>query len=411
MFRAMRSLGWSFNSSLCFAILLALVPSAQVIASWAIGWPYALAALLAVGGFFTADGAISVRLGAAPGRAMGQWALALGLMVVSALIYQSSSMFYAVPMAAALIVQRRRNLAQTVRWAGIHVGFVVVTMSLAYSIMSVLYGAHVFVRSERVAFEHHWGEKIAWFLQEPLPNALSVFVLNDNNNRDHAQYIACAILAGLILVAGAVLEWRRHGRTRGIIWTVALLTLPTFAFSISLVASERYATYRTILGLTGVLLCFLVASVTALTQHWTRARRRALAVLVVGAAYFMAQHHAYSLIAVPQGNEWQLIMSGAKQVRIDAARSETHRPRIFAIASAPSDISTATIYHDEFGSLSSNSEWVPREMFKRAMHDLHPGVAAIDSRYDFATGPKLPADRSFDVIIDLHRLRHFHVNN
>jgi hypothetical protein len=50
-------------------------------------------------------------------------------------------------------------------------------------------------------------------------------------------------------------------------------------------------------------------------------------------------------------------------------------------------------------------------MFKRAMHDLHPGVAAIDSRYDFATGPKLPADRSFDVIIDLHRLRHFHVNN
>ena len=52
-------------------------------------------------------------------------------MVMSALIYQSSSMFYAVPMAAALIVQRRRNLTQTVRWAGIHVGFVVMTMSLA----------------------------------------------------------------------------------------------------------------------------------------------------------------------------------------------------------------------------------------------------------------------------------------
>jgi hypothetical protein len=190
-----------------------------------------------------------------------------------------------------------------------------------------------------------------------------------------------------------------------------LLTLPTFAFSISLVASERYATYRTILAMTGVLLCFLVASVTALTQHWTRARRRVLAMLVVAAAYLMAQHHAYSLIAVPQGNEWQLVMSGAKQVHIDAARSETHRPRIFAIASAPSDTSTATIYHDEFGSLSSNSEWVPREMFKRAMHDLHPDVAAIDSRYDFATGPKLPADQSFDVIIDLHRLRHFYVNN
>jgi hypothetical protein len=422
----MRSLGWSFNSSLCFAILLALVPSAQVIASWAIGWPYAVAALLAVGGFFTADGAMSVGLSAGPGRALGQWSIALGLMVVSALIYQSSSMFYAGPMAAALIVQRRRNLSQTARWAGIHIGFVVLTMGLAYCIMSVLYAAHVFVKSGRIAFEHHWGEKLAWFLQEPLPNALSLFVLNDNNHRDHNVYFACAALAGLILIAGAALEWRRHGRTRGIIWTAALLVLPTFAFSISLIASERYATYRTILAMTGVLLCFLVASVTALTQSWSSTGRRMLAVSVIAVAYLMAQHHAYALIAVPQGNEWQLIMSGAKQVhidasrldasrsdatRIDASRTETHRPRIFAIASSPADISTATIYHDEFGSLSSNSEWVPREMFKRAMHDLHPGIADIDSRYYFATGPKLPFDQSFDVIIDLHLLHHFYTNN
>ena len=90
----------------------------------------------------------------------------------------------------------------------------------------------------------------------------------------------------------------------------------------------------------------------------------------------------YALIAVPQGNEWQLILDGAKHVRL----SPTARPRIFAIASAPADISTATIYHDEFGSLSSNSEWVPKEMFKRAMHDLHPDIQNLDSRYDFATG-------------------------
>jgi hypothetical protein len=411
MFRGMRSLGWSFNGSLCFALLLALVPSSQVIACWAIGWPYAVAALLAVGGFFTADGALSVGLRAGPGRAIGQWAVALGLMVVSALIYQPSSMFYAVPLAAALIVQRRRKLFETARWAGLHVGFVVLTMSLAYCIMSALYAAHVFVKSGRIAFEHHGGEKIAWFVQEPLPNALSLFVLNDNNHRDHAQYIGCAVLAGVILIAGAALEWRRHGRARGIIWSVGLVALPAFAFSISLVASERYATYRTILAMTGVLLCFMVASVAALTQNWTTARRRGLAVLVIAFAYAMAQHHAYALIAVPQGNEWQLVLAGAKQVRIDASRSETRRPRIFAIASAPSDTSTATIYHDEFGSLSSNSEWVPREMFKRAMHDLHPDVADIDARYDFATGPKPPADQSFDVIIDLHRLRRFYVNN
>jgi hypothetical protein len=109
---------------------------------------------------------------------------------------------------------------------------------------------------------------------------------------------------------------------------------------------------------------------------------------------------------VPQGNEWQLIMAGAKHLRLDASR-----PHVFVIASTPSDISTATIYHDEFGSLSSNSEWVPREMFKRAMHDLHPELANLDSRYEFASGPKLPTDQRYDLIIDLHRLRQFYTDN
>src|SRR5579862_7501498 len=56
MFRGLRSLGWSFNTSLCFAILLALVPSAQVVAGWAVGWPYAAAALLPIAAFFTVEG-------------------------------------------------------------------------------------------------------------------------------------------------------------------------------------------------------------------------------------------------------------------------------------------------------------------------------------------------------------------
>jgi hypothetical protein len=406
-FRGLRAVGWSVNSSLCFAVLLSLVPSAQVIAGWAVGWPYAATALLAFGGFFTVEGALSLGLSAGVGRAVGQWAVALGLMLVSALIYQPSALFYLVPLAAALIAQRQRGLAQSVRWIGVHLGFVAATLGLAYCTMSVLYAAHVFVKSGRIAFEAHWGEKIAWFLQEPLPNALSIFVLNDNNHRDHALYFGCAALVGAILVAGAYVEWRRHGMQRGIVWLSGLLGLPVFAFAVSMLASERYATYRTILAMTGVLLCFLVASISALTERWSANARRLTAMIAISIAFFTAQHHVYALIAVPQGNEWQLIVAGAKQVHFGGVRP----PRIFAIASAPADISTATIYHDEFGSLSSNSEWVPREMFKRAMHDLHPGIANLDARYDFATGPALPAGQRYDVIIDLHRLRQYYANN
>jgi hypothetical protein len=174
-----------------------------------------------------------------------------------------------------------------------------------------------------------------------------------------------------------------------------------------LVASERYATYRTVLAMSAVLLCFAVASVRALTERWSAANRRLLAALVLTIAFLAAQHHSYALIAVPQGNEWQLILQGAKHVRL----APNTRPRIFAITSTPADISTATIYHDEFGSLSSNSEWVPKEMFKRAMHDLHPEIANINARYEFAEGPRLPVGERYDLIIDMRRLRQFYVDN
>ena len=74
--------------------------------------------------------------------------------------------------------------------------FVALALALAYLTMSVLYAADVFVKSGRVAFEHHWIEKIVWFLGETLPNGLSMFVLNDNNQHGHSLYMGGAALAG-----------------------------------------------------------------------------------------------------------------------------------------------------------------------------------------------------------------------
>jgi hypothetical protein len=407
-FRSLRSFGWSFNTSLCFAMLLGLVPSAQVIAGWAIGWPYAVTALLAVGTFFVAEGAMAPDN--STGRTIAQWLVALGLMIVCALIYQPSALFYVVPLTAALIAQRAGAPAKTLRWLATHVGFIVIALALALGVMSLLYGAGVFVKSDRVAFETHWGDKLAWFLQQVVPNALGLFVINDDNGRDHGLYVAGAAIAGLILIAGAVLEWRRHGRARGLLWTAALCGLPMLACAASLVASERYATYRTIFAMTAVLLLFLVASLTALTQNLSINLRRLLVAVTLTTAFLTAQHHAYALIAVTQGDEWQLIVDGAKRVALPKHPGDA-KPRIFAIASVPGDRATATIYHDEFGSLSTNSEWVPKEMFKRAMHDLHPELSGLESRYDFAEGPVLPAGQHYDVVINLHQLAHFYTAN
>ncbi len=45
-----------------------LIPSAQVMAGWAVGWPYVATALLAVGAFFTVEGALAVGMSAGAGR-------------------------------------------------------------------------------------------------------------------------------------------------------------------------------------------------------------------------------------------------------------------------------------------------------------------------------------------------------
>jgi hypothetical protein len=340
------------------------------------------------------------------GRTVAQWTVALGLMITSMLIYQPSAMFYVVPLAASLIAQRKRSAVQTLRWAGVHLALVAAAMGCAYALMSALYSLGVFVKSGRIAFEQHWLDKMGWFLHEALPNALSLFVLNDNNYREQGLYFTGAVLAGLLLIGGVAMEWRRHGRARGLIWLAGLLALPTCAFIVSLVAAERYATYRTIFAMTAVLLCFLVASVSALTANFEQGVRRGMAAAVLALAVVCAQYHPYALIAVTQGNEWKLIMDGAEHVKLGE-----NKPRIFAVESTPDDRSTESIYHDEFGSLSSNSEWVPKEMFERAMHDLRPNVQNLDSRYVFATGQKLPVGQHFDVIIDLHRLRRFYVDN
>lgn len=411
LFRGLRALGWSFNPSLCAALAIGLLPASQVIAAWAVGWPYAAAALLSLGAFFAVDNVLGLAAGAErwelKARPIAHGLVGLALLVASALVYQSSALFYLVPLAGSLLVSRQRGYRQTLRWAAAHLCLLGAALCIAYAGMTALYATGVFVKSGRVAFETDWGRKLDWFFGEALPNGLSMFVLNDDNHHDRGLYLGCGGLMAALLLAGAALEWRSHGRGRGLIWLGALLSLPAIAFGISLVASERYATYRTVLAMSAILACFAVMSLCAMTERWTALNRRLLAVLLLSLAFLTARHHAYALIAVPQGNEWRLILDGAKRARLDPAS----HPRVFVIVPNPRDISTSTIYHDEFGSLSSNSEWVPREMFKRAMHDLHPGIANLDSRYDFASGVALPADRRFDVVIDMRRLREFYTDN
>lgn len=396
-FRGLRLLGWSLGTSALVGAWVALTPSAQIIAGWSIGWPYAVAALASLMGFFAVENALLVGHTA---TARVVWLGGAGLCLVSSLlVYQPSTLFYAVPLAAAFIVRRQRPVPELLRWFAIHLLLLTASLATAYGIMSALYAQGVFVRSNRIRFEQDWLAKLAWFVREPLPNSLSLFAINDEAHRWRPAYVAGVAASTLVLAAGLAMEWVKHGWRQALVWVAGLAGFSLLAVAVSLVAAERYATYRTTWALGGVLLCFLVASGRTLTAGLGPRLRATVAALLIAAAALTAYQHSRHLLAEPQGNEWRLILAGAR--KIDADRDGT---RVHVLIPSLADRSTGLFYHDEFGSLSSNSEWVPKEMFKRAMHDLHPHDEDIESAYVFSCGPALPP-AGCQVLIDMRDLR------
>ena len=55
LFGLLRRLGWSLAPAACAAAMVSLMPAAQVVASWAVTWPYPMAGILSISGFALAD--------------------------------------------------------------------------------------------------------------------------------------------------------------------------------------------------------------------------------------------------------------------------------------------------------------------------------------------------------------------
>jgi hypothetical protein len=62
------------------------------------------------------------------------------------------------------------------------------------------------------------------------------------------------------------------------------------------------------------------------------------------------------------------------------------------------DDTCAQRYSDEFGTLSTDSDWAPKEMLKLLLNGRVPNLS---KRYTFICGRSLPAGRAFPVVIDM----------
>jgi hypothetical protein len=390
LFLALLKLNWPPVSSALLGALMTVLPAAQVMVSWAICWPHLVGGLCSFAAFLVGQKGGALRTAAA-----------VSLLITGILIYQSHVFFYFVLVAAGLVAYQDKTLKWRARCLFKHFLTMGAALAVSYGIMQFLFAAGVFKQSSLVVLESEPLAKMQWFIAGPLRNALALIVLNDAEKGMAIAYIMTAVITAGIILVGGWGKWKTGGWQEGLFWALTLSALLVGAFTANLISMQRWSTYRTIYALTGVLLVFFVLGLQTLASYLPRHREwvaPAVLSLIFFAGIPLARVHAYTLFALPQQEELALVEEGAKKLE------QIDRATVFIIRPTIDDACAPQRYSDEFGTLSTDSDWAPKEMLKVLLYDRIPDFS---KRYTFICGRSLPAGRTFPVVIDMRRLKQF----
>jgi hypothetical protein len=395
LWRQLRRSGWSNLEAGAIALGVALLPGAQITVGWAIAWPIALALLFAVVGFSV----VEEGLRRAGGVHLPSLVLGGSFYFFSGLTYQSSALFATVPIAAVLLLRADRERLSHFRWIVLHIGTLIASLFAAFLLIQLFFDEGIVMQAARMRLEPEPFTKLLWFVRQPLVNSLALFELRDRFNTTAFFWVVASSIGALLLLG---LYYGAQTRSLKLRWLFCVLCLPFLAHAVSLAASSQAIGYRTVFGLSGlvlVLVVFALRSVIATHKLRPAFQASAFASLFLIAA-LSAHHNAYQLIAEPQAREWGLIRDAANRLRLDADTD------VYIIRPGIDDRSTERVFDDEFGSLSSDADWASREMFKDAMRERFPGHLPAGSSLSIITGPVPPPSPSaYDEVVDLRKLR------
>ena len=206
--------------AVAIGLAVALLPAAQVIASWAIAWPITLAALLGVTGFAL----VEARLAQRGWQRAAAVAAGATLYFLAGLIYQSNALLAVVPLAAVLLTRSGSSVAAHARWVAVHLTILFVSLVAGFLLVEIALSQGVLPPTTRLMFETNPFGKLVWFVREPVANALALFALRDRFNTG-AVFFWSALLLSLFAIA---LGWRFGPKERShrVRWLVSLLFLP-----------------------------------------------------------------------------------------------------------------------------------------------------------------------------------------
>jgi hypothetical protein len=205
----------------------------------------------------------------------------------------------------------------------------------------------------------------------------------------------------IAMLAAVGSEWRRRGAKAAGFVALCIVALMVWSFAANLIASEKTPKYRTLWALSGVCAVFAVQGLERLAERLPRIGPRlvpAALALLAGAGALLAATQAYTLIALPQGQELALV---EQSVRSPLLHGE---PTFFVIRPSTGSTLARLRFEDEFGSLSSDSDWVPTEMLKAVIEERSPSLCDARRPCRIATGHAVPHGGRYDLVIDMRRL-------
>jgi hypothetical protein len=395
LWRQLYQSGWTEIEAAVVGLGVALLPAAQVVTSWAIAWPHALALLLALAGFSAVETELE------RGGLKRAIALVGGILIytLAALVYQSNALFAVVPIVAVLLVRSGREPASDVRWTLMHLSSLFAGLLISFLLVKLLFASGIFQESGRMQFEADPLTKLGWFFWQPVPNALALYALRDDFHAGEIVFWTAVLITSGIIGWAFRSEVARSGSKPKLL--LCVVAMPFLAHVVSLLAAERSIGYRTLFALSGLVLVLLVYSLRSLRVGGKIAAgvyQTGLIAIILLAA-FSAHFNARRLFAQPQNLEWEIVRNAV--MRVDFAKPAS----VYIITPTQEDRSTERVFSDEFGALTSDSDWMPKEMFKAALHERFPGKLPPRAKYTVTVGRGVPEAKAYDLVIDMRRLK------
>ncbi len=398
VWRQLYQSGWTEIQAAAIGLGVVLLPAAQVTVGWAACWPQVLALLLALAGFSAIETELErggmKRIVALVGGGM--------IYMLAGLIYQSNVLFALVPIAAVLLVRGGREMMSDQHWLTMHLATLLAGLVGSYLIVKSLFSNGVFQESVRMQLEGDVLGKLVWFVWQPLPNALALYRLRDSFDPAAWQFWSMVALTLLLIGLGVKSATKETPKIK---WQVCLVVLPFLAHGVSLMAAERATGYRTTFALSGLVLVLVMFALRSmLAAGWIKQwmHYTALGLFTVGTV-LSASHNAFSLLAEPQGYEWDTVLSPVMRTTFKGPT------KVYIITDTLADRSTNSYYADEFGSVSGDTEAVAMAMFRCAVRErLGPNLPKAVS-FTITVGRESPASGAHDLVIDMRKLSKWRV--